>query len=83
VHEGEHLHVHERLVVSPTTGVFEPEPPSDSATAEGEAIGVGGLLGRVADTEVRSPFAGWLMGMMAMPGERVVVGQPIAWLRAL
>jgi [acyl-carrier-protein] S-malonyltransferase len=83
VHEGEHLHVHERLVVSPTTGIFEPEPPSDSATAEGEAIGVGELLGRVADTEVRSPFAGWLMGMMAMPGERVVVGQPIAWLRAL
>lgn len=83
VHEGEHLHVHERLVVSPTTGVFDPAPASDSATAEGEAIAVGGLLGRVADTEVRSPFAGWLMGMMAMPGERVVVGQPIAWLRAL
>lgn len=83
VDDGEHLQVHERLVVSPTTGVFQPEPASDAATAEGEAIPVGGLLGRVADTEVRSPFAGWLMGMMAMPGERVVVGQPIAWLRAL
>lgn len=83
VHEGEHLHVRERLVVSPATGVFQPEPASDGATAEGETIPVGGLLGHVADQEVRSPFAGWLMGMMAMPGERVLVGQPIAWLRAL
>jgi [acyl-carrier-protein] S-malonyltransferase len=83
MHQGEHLHVHERLVVSPATGIFQPEPPSDGAAAEGEAIAVGGLLGTVAGDEVRSPFAGWLMGMMALPGERVVVGQPVAWLREL
>ena len=83
VPEGELLHVHERLIVSPAAGVFAPAPASDTTTAEGEAIAVGGLIGTVAGEDVRSPFAGWLMGMMALPGERVTIGQPIAWLRAL
>ena len=81
-HEGEHLDVAERLIVSPAAGVFDPEPSSHETTA-GEVIQVGGLLGWVAGHEVRSPFAGWLMGMLALPGERVTPGQPIAWLRAL
>jgi [acyl-carrier-protein] S-malonyltransferase len=80
---GEHLHVSERLVVSPAAGVFEPAPPSDDAAAEGEVVQVGGLIGYVGGQEVRSPFAGWLMGMLAAPGERVTQGQPVAWLRAL
>jgi [acyl-carrier-protein] S-malonyltransferase len=80
---GERLHVSERVVVSPSAGVFQPAPLSDAAGAEGEALTVGGLLGTVGDDEVRSPFAGWLMGLLAMPGERVTPGQPIAWLRAL
>lgn len=80
---GEALHIHERLVVSPATGLFEPAPPSDLAAAEGEVVPVGGLLGHVAGQEVRSPFTGWLMGMMARPGERVTAGQPVAWLRTL
>lgn len=80
---GEQLHVSERLVVSPAAGVFEPAPPSDAAAAEGEVVPVGGLIGYVGGQEVRSPFAGWLMGMLAAPGERVTQGQPIAWLRAL
>ena len=80
---GEHLHVSERLVVSPSTGVFEPTPPSDAAGTEGESVTVGALLGRVGDVDVRSPFAGWLMGMLAMPGERITAGQPVAWLRQL
>lgn len=80
---GEHLHVSERLVVSPAAGIFEPAPPSDAAGTEGEVIEVGGLLGHVAGHEVRSPFRGWVMGMLAHPGERLTPGQPVAWLRAL
>jgi [acyl-carrier-protein] S-malonyltransferase len=78
-HHGEHLYVSERVVISPGAGVFEPaagldrpEPPVD----------VGTVLGVVSGAEVRSPFAGHLMGMLAQSGERVQSGQPIAWLRA-
>jgi len=76
-HPGEHLYMSERLVVSPGAGVFTPVPE-----APAPAVEVGSLLGRVGQTEVRSPFAGSLMGMLAMEGERVQVGQPIAWLRS-
>jgi biotin carboxyl carrier protein len=38
-------------------------------------------MGHIAGHEVRSPFAGTLMGMLAVPGERVHTGQRIAWLR--
>lgn len=31
---------------------------------------------------VWSPYAGVLMGMTALPGERLRAGQPVAWLRA-
>jgi [acyl-carrier-protein] S-malonyltransferase len=79
---GEHLFMSERLVVSPAAGVFEGAPTSESAGAEGELVDVGQLLGTVGDHEVRSPFAGWLMGMLAVPGERLTAGQPVAWLRS-
>ncbi|MDQ6945856.1 MAG: ACP S-malonyltransferase [Actinomycetota bacterium] len=81
-HHGEHLYVSERMVISPCAGVFQPTGASGAAAAEGEPIEVGTILGHVAGTEVRSPFAGWLMGMLALPGERVQSGQPVAWLRA-
>ncbi|MDQ1356779.1 MAG: [acyl-carrier-protein] S-malonyltransferase [Acidimicrobiaceae bacterium] len=81
-HHGEHLYVSERMVISPCAGVFEPTGASAAAAAEGEPIEVGTVLGRVGGTDVRSPFAGWLMGMLALPGERVQSGQPVAWLRA-
>jgi biotin carboxyl carrier protein len=35
----------------------------------------------VGDVEVRTPFAGVVVGFLAHPGERVVSGQPVAWLR--
>jgi biotin carboxyl carrier protein len=69
----------ERMVVSPCAGVFE---PADVAVPDAAVVEVGALLGRVADEDVRTPFAGQIMGMLAMPGERVQRGQPIAWLRA-
>jgi [acyl-carrier-protein] S-malonyltransferase len=78
-HQGEHLYVSERLVISPAAGIFQ--PATDSPAIEGP-LEVGTLLGTVGTTEVRSPFAGQLMGVLTHPGERVQTGQPIAWLRA-
>jgi [acyl-carrier-protein] S-malonyltransferase len=76
-HEGEHLFATERLVVSPAAGVFTPDP----TIAPGDVIQAGTLVGRVGDHEVRSPFGGSVMGLIAVDGERVTVSQPIAWLR--
>jgi [acyl-carrier-protein] S-malonyltransferase len=81
-HHGEHLYVSERMVISPCAGVFEPLGTFEGTGAEGTLIEVGALLGRVAGQDVRSPFGGVLMGMLALPGERVQIGQPVAWLRA-
>ncbi|MDQ1397133.1 MAG: [acyl-carrier-protein] S-malonyltransferase [Acidimicrobiaceae bacterium] len=75
-HQGEQFFMSERLVVSPGAGVFA---PADDAAPE--TVAVGELIGKVGTHEVRSPFAGSLMGMLAMAGERVQVGQPVAWLR--
>ncbi len=75
-HEGEHLYLAERFVVSPSAGVF-----SSAGLAEGSAIEVGTILGRVGDDEVRSPFAGVFQSYIAADTERVAPRQPIAWLR--
>ncbi len=76
-HEGEHLFATERLVVSPAAGVFH----AGDEAGVGAVVDVGHLVGRVGDHEVRSPFAGELMGVLALDGERVTASQPIAWLR--
>ena len=77
--EGEHLFAVERLVVSPAAGIFQ---PSEGIEA-GAPVGVGHLVGHVGDHDVRSPFAGELMGILAVAGERVTASQPIAWLRTV
>lgn len=77
-HEGEHLSMSVRMVVSPGAGIFQPAPDA----AKGNSVGVGGLLGNIGDVEVRSPFSGQISGMLAVAGERIAVGQPIAWLDA-
>jgi [acyl-carrier-protein] S-malonyltransferase len=79
-HQGEHLYVSERVVISPGPGIFEPPPNLDLLA--GTPIEVGMLLGTVGRTEVRSPFAGRLEGALAHSGERVQTGQPILWLHA-
>lgn len=83
---GEALDVPERLVVAPSTGIFRPRAPA-TVTTEGELVTVGQVLGVLeapaCRTPVESPFDGFLMGMLALPGERVRAGQPVAWLRAL
>ena len=76
-HEGEHLFMTERVVVSPAAGLFEPAADLDA----GRSVHPGDLLGRVGEAEVRSPFAGRIEGVLAHLGERVMSRQPIAWLR--
>jgi [acyl-carrier-protein] S-malonyltransferase len=92
-HEGERLYVSERLVISPCAGIFDlPAGPASGGSGPAgttfdeptgsKLVEIGDLLGFVSGTEVRSPFAGELMGVLAQPGERVQAGQPIAWLRS-
>jgi [acyl-carrier-protein] S-malonyltransferase len=76
-HEGEHVFMTERVVVSPAAGIFAPAPGMDP----GSVIAVGGLLGTVSGTEVRSPFPGRIEGLLAHAGERLTARQPVAWLR--
>lgn len=78
VQEGEQLHAVERLVVSPSSGVFTPS----EGTTPGISVGPGDVVGMVGKQEVRSAFAGTVQGWLALPGERVTASQPLAWLRA-
>jgi [acyl-carrier-protein] S-malonyltransferase len=81
----------ERLLVSPATGPFRPsarfEPAMPvlqaSATPPRIEVAVGDLVGYAGETEIRSAFAGSLEGILVLAGERVVTGQPVAWLRVL
>ena len=79
LHEGEHLFAVERLVVSPTAGVFTPK----NTLADGTRISVGDVLGMVGEHEVRSLFDGVLQNFISVEGERVTAHQPIAWLRTI
>ena len=85
---GEVLAVPERVIVAPAVGVFRPLGETDVDLTEvgattlitaGQAIGV--VEGPGSSTPVRSPFGGFLVGMLAHHGERVREGQPVAWLR--
>lgn len=74
----------ERVIVAPALGVFEPLLP-ETVAAEGEIVHEGQAVGTVLvggeKRPVRSAFSGFFMGMLAVPGERVREGQPVAWLR--
>jgi [acyl-carrier-protein] S-malonyltransferase len=82
----------ERLVVSPATGPFRPvehfasaAPTLEAGTAKARSlqhIAVGDLIGWAGEYEIRSPFSGSLEGIIVLAGERVVGGQPVAWLRS-
>jgi len=75
--DGDYLHGFERLIVSPATGVFTPEP----TLAPGCVVATGHVVGHVGGHEVRSPFAGQVAGVLALAGERLTSSQPVAWLR--
>ncbi len=83
-HEGERLHVPERMIVAPSDGIFRSLAVA-TVTVEGEIVhegqAIGLLEGPGTEQPVRSPFRGLLMGMLAHPGERLREGQPVAWLR--
>ena len=95
LHQGEHLYMSERVVVSPSSGIFNPEsslhapgtgllPGTGDDAGAGEpasAVAVGDLVGRVGVSEVRTPFAGQVIRWLAADGERVQEGQPLVWLR--
>ena len=76
-HEGEHLFSTDRLVVSPSAGLFKPERNLEI----GQKISNGELIGHVGNIEIHSPFSGELMGWIAVTEERLAASQPIAWLR--
>ena len=83
---GEVLGVLERVVVAPSRGVFTPLAP-ECVTTEGELVEAGQAIGTIessgTNVEVRSPFTGFLMGMLAHEGERLREGEPVAWLRVV
>jgi [acyl-carrier-protein] S-malonyltransferase len=93
LHQGEHLYVSERVVVSPGSGIFSPEAslqapgtgllPGTAEDAGGtpSTVEVGDLVGRVGVSDVRTPFAGEVIGWLAAEGERVQEGQPLVWVR--
>ncbi|MGH9243688.1 MAG: hypothetical protein ACRD29_05095 [Acidimicrobiales bacterium] len=72
-----------RLIVAPIAGVFRPtrtdDPEGTVAIAPGELIGT--LVTTGERVEVRSPFAGELVAVVASAGERLRAGELIAWLR--
>ena len=76
---GEHLLTLERMVVSPTSGIFMPVEPW-TGCSQGPIV-AGGILGHIGGVEVRSSFTGHIMDVLAEAGQRVTTSQPIAWLR--
>ena len=82
----EEVHVPERLIAAPTAGVFQAAPP-EVVTAEGEIVHAGQVVGSIQITDgtvsVTSAHTGFLMGLLAMPGERVRADQPLAWVRVV
>jgi biotin carboxyl carrier protein len=82
----EDIELPERLVISPVAGMFFPAFTEVSAEHPG-MVAVGDEIGVVVQTGekhlVTSSFTGRVMGMLAMPGERVRMHQPVAWLSIL
>lgn len=76
-------HMRERVVVSPSPGRFRPLPPEVFAT-EGEWVEPGQVLAEVHNgpsvAVVRSPFRGWVMGMLAIQGQPVKPGEALFWI---
>lgn len=77
---GERLDTLERVVVSPVAGVFVPLHEQPVTVAVGSPLGYV-LAGSDVHTVV-SPFAGVLVDVVAVEGERLDTYQRVAWLRA-
>jgi len=83
--DGETIHVDERLITARQAGVFHPVV-GDLPTLRGMRVAAGDQIGTLVQTGVPHPvhsaFDGVLMGLMALPGERVRKDQPLAWMIA-
>lgn len=81
----ERVGIRERLVVAPCAGRFVPLPP-ETFTCEGEWVEPGQALAHVTTTSAPEPvvsgFRGWVMGMLAVPGQPVTRGEALFWIRA-
>lgn len=79
----ETVHVDERLIVSPVDGAFFPAFADLSPAHPGE-VAIGDEIGVVVQTgekhAITSHATGRLVGLLALPGERVRRYQPVAWL---
>jgi biotin carboxyl carrier protein len=82
----EDLRVPERLIAAPAAGVFN-LLAAETLTGEGATVEIGQSLGAIernaGAVPVVSPHTGFLMGLLALPGERVRDGQPLAWVRVI
>ena len=74
----------ERVVIAPCTGRFHPLPP-EIFTTEGEWVQVGQALAEIHTGAevvlVESAFEGWVMGMLAVPGQPINHRDPLFWIR--
>jgi biotin carboxyl carrier protein len=66
----------ERVVLSPSTGLFTNGPASPIVTAEGEYVRAGDLVGTVEGLPVYAPIPGWLIAV-PKTGQQVDEGEPI------
>lgn len=81
---GEEVSMTERLVISPCKGTFVPIPP-EVFTTEGEWAEEGQKLAEIHCGKdvvpVVSCFSGWVMGMLAIPGQPVGDGMALFRIR--
>jgi [acyl-carrier-protein] S-malonyltransferase len=79
---GEHMSILERLVVAPGAGTF---CRGACTVRVGDQVGQGQIIGfarsNIGLHAIVSEFTGTFMGFLAIEGERVHTGQPVAWLR--
>lgn len=79
-HGGERLESIERVIVSPVAGVFSRRSDMPEVVAVGSSLGY--VQTGAEQVPVLSPFAGRLMAIDALDGERLEPYQRVAWLRA-
>ncbi|HEX2049211.1 MAG TPA: biotin/lipoyl-containing protein [Actinomycetota bacterium] len=85
IDEGISAVLRERIVVAPARGRYVPLDDA-TAPAPGEWVEAGDVVGEIASERgpvpVRSPFSGWLMGVLALRGQPVAVGDALMWIDA-
>ena len=81
----EDLHVDERLITAPVPGLFHPlaiDVPQNGPLRVFEGDEIGTIVQSGEKYPVTSHCTGYLIGTLVLPGERVRIHQPVAWLRS-